>query len=140
MKYDFNEDVGIRPYDYFHKVMGGKWKPYIIRGIHHNGYVRFNELLRILGISPKVLQQQLRELESDGIIQRVVYTVVPPWVDYVFTDAGKELVPIYDMIYKWSLARLKEQGAPIAPYTYIFHEDDPENHLENNSENNSETE
>ena len=114
-------DAGIRPYDFFAKVMGGKWKPYLIRGISHKGYIRFNESLRILGVSAKVLQQQLRELEDDGIIQRKVYSVVPPRVDYVFTELGEKLVPIYDLIFDWSLDRMKELNLPIAPFSYSFH-------------------
>lgn len=116
-----NIDTGIRPYDFYAKVMGGKWKPYIIRGISHKGYIRFNEAMRILNVSAKVLQQQLRELEEDGIIERVVYSVVPPRVDYVFTDLGKKLVPIYDLIFEWALERMEELDLPVAPFSYSFH-------------------
>lgn len=114
-------DEGIRPYDYFRKVMGGKWKPYIIRGIQYNGYIRFNEFSYITGVTPKVLKQQLEELEEDGIIKRIVHTVVPPRVDYVFTEEGKKLVPIYDLIYDWSLEQLEKRGEKIAPYSYLYH-------------------
>lgn len=114
-------DAGIRPYDFFAKVMGGKWKPYIIRGISHKGYIRFNESMRILGVSAKVLKQQLRELEEDGIIQRKVYPVAPARVDYVFTETGKSLIPIYNMIFDWSVKRLEELNLPVAPFSYAFH-------------------
>lgn len=116
-----NIDNGIRPYDFFNRVMGGKWKPYLIRGISHKGHIRFNEAMRILGVSAKVLQQQLRELEEDGIIERKVYSVVPARVDYIFTEVGKSLMPIYDLIFDWSLKRMQELDLPIAPFSYSFH-------------------
>ena len=116
-----NIDIGIRPYDFFNRVMGGKWKPYIIRGISCKGYIRFNEAIRVLGVSAKVLQQQLRELEEDGIIERKVCSVVPPRVDYVFTENGKALTPIYDLIFDWSLKRMQELDLTVAPFSYSFH-------------------
>ena len=115
-------DPGVRPYDYFRRVLGGKWKLFIIRGIIYQGFVRFNELRRITGVTEKVLQQQLRELERDGIIRRTVYPEVPPWVEYTFTPAGEELRPVMDAIYTWSLKRLQERGAPIAPLTFLYHD------------------
>ena len=77
--------------------------------------------MRILGVSAKVLQQQLRELEEDGIIERKVYSVVPARVDYIFTEVGKSLMPIYDLIFDWSLKRMQELDLPIAPFSYSFH-------------------
>ena len=46
---------------------------------------------------------------------------MPPRVDYVFTEEGKKLVPIYDLIYDWSLEQLKKRGEKIAPYSYLYH-------------------
>ncbi|MCI8992795.1 MAG: helix-turn-helix transcriptional regulator [Eubacterium sp.] len=121
MKRIYEMDEGVKPYEYFHKVMGGKWKPYIIRGIQYKGYIRFNEFTYVMGITPKVLKQQLRELEDDGIIRRCIHEVVPPRVDYIFTEAGEKLVPIYDLIFEWSLEQLKKKGEKIAPYSYLYH-------------------
>jgi DNA-binding HxlR family transcriptional regulator len=115
-------DPGTRPYDYYNKILGGKWKLFLIRGIMQKGSIRFNESKRVLGVSEKVLQQQLRELERDGIIKRIVYPEIPPHVEYIFTPAGEELRPILEGIYKWSLKRLQEQGENIAPLTYLYHE------------------
>ena len=122
-------DAGIRPYDFFAKVMGGKWKPYLIRGIAHRGYIRFNESMRILGVSAKVLKQQLRELEEDGIIERKVYSVVPTRVDYVLTETGKTLIPIYDLIFNWSLKRMEALNLPVSPFSYTFHGGDTQEDL-----------
>jgi DNA-binding HxlR family transcriptional regulator len=115
------EDAGIRPYDYWNKVMGGKWKPFIIRGIIFKKVVRFNELKHVLGCSEKVLAQQLRELERDGIITRTIYPEVPPRVEYRFTEDGEKLMPIFDLIHEWSMKQLKSMGAEIAPITYLVH-------------------
>ena len=121
------EDPGIRPYDYFRQVLGGKWKLFIIRGIIYKGFIRFNEMKRITGVTEKVLQQQLRELERDGIIKREIYPEMPPRMEYTFTPAGEELRPVMDAIYTWSLKRLQEQGASIAPLTFLYHGgDEPE--------------
>ncbi|MEV7196657.1 helix-turn-helix domain-containing protein [Streptomyces sp. NPDC093510] len=73
-------------------VVGGKWKPMILWALHSGVTLRFGELRRhIAGVSEKVLIQQLRELESDGIVHREVYREVPPKVEYSLTDLGQSL-------------------------------------------------
>ncbi|MEU7579308.1 helix-turn-helix domain-containing protein [Streptomyces sp. NPDC041068] len=73
-------------------VVGGKWKPMILWALHSGRTLRFGELKRhISGVSEKVLIQQLRELESDGIVHREVYREVPPKVEYSLTDLGQSL-------------------------------------------------
>ncbi|WP_190086379.1 winged helix-turn-helix transcriptional regulator [Streptomyces longisporoflavus] len=73
-------------------VVGGKWKPMILWALHAGRTLRFGELRRHTeGISEKVLIQQLRELESDGIVHREVYREVPPKVEYSLTSLGTSL-------------------------------------------------
>lgn len=73
-------------------VVGGKWKPMILWALHAGTTLRFGELRRhITGISEKVLIQQLRELQSDGIVHREVYREVPPKVEYSLTSLGLSL-------------------------------------------------
>ncbi|MEU6821717.1 helix-turn-helix domain-containing protein [Streptomyces atriruber] len=73
-------------------VVGGKWKPMILWALHSGTTLRFGELKRhIVGVSEKVLIQQLRELESDGIVHREVYREVPPKVEYSLTALGESL-------------------------------------------------
>ncbi|MER6994302.1 helix-turn-helix domain-containing protein [Streptomyces sp. NPDC000410] len=73
-------------------VVGGKWKPMILWALHDAGTRRFGELKRdVHGVSEKMLIQQLRELEADGIVHREVYREVPPRVEYSLTELGQAL-------------------------------------------------
>ena len=83
------------------EVMGGKWKA-LIRFWLRDRICRFGELRRrIPAISERMLTQQLRELEEDGIVRRKVYPVVPPRVEYSLTAYGRTLRPITDLMCKW---------------------------------------
>ena len=76
------------------RVIGGKWKIVIV-GHLMQGEKRFGELKReVKGITQKMLTQQLRELESDGIVHREIYKEIPPKVEYSLTEFGKSLGPI----------------------------------------------
>lgn len=84
-------------------LIGNKWKVLIIRELLKGTY-RFNELHRsIEGISQKVLTENLRKLESDGIIQRTVYAEVPPRVEYSLSELGDNLRPIIAAMRAWGL-------------------------------------
>lgn len=72
------------------------------------GVKRYNQLTRsVVGISAKVLTENLRELENDGIIERKVYPEIPPKVEYFLTDKGNELRPILDLIKNMRMFHLK---------------------------------
>jgi DNA-binding HxlR family transcriptional regulator len=91
------------------KVIGGRWKVLILRELF-TGIKRFGELHRALhGITQKMLTQQLRELEQDGIINRNVYLQVPPKVEYSLTELGETLKPILDAMHEWGLMYLKNR-------------------------------
>ena len=82
-------------------VIGGKWKMPIIHNLS-NGLQRFSALKCLIpGVTQKMLVQQLRELESHGIVHRKVYAVVPPKVKYSLTEYGKTLTPILELIHEW---------------------------------------
>lgn len=82
-------------------VIGGKWKPMILHMLS-DGTMRFGDLKKnIPPVSQKMLTQQLRELESDGIVSRTIYAEVPPRVEYALTDRGRSLKPILDDLYEW---------------------------------------
>ncbi len=83
-------------------VFGGKYKVMIIWFLYQNKILRYNELQKtIKGVTPKMLISQLRELENDGIIERKVYPVVPPKVEYSLTAKGESLIPILLEMRKW---------------------------------------
>lgn len=87
-------------------MLSGKWKLLILRELL-NGVVRFGELQRLIpGISAKVLSQQLREMEDDGLIERVAYPEVPPRVEYKLTEIGESTISIMKEIRRWGLFHL----------------------------------
>lgn len=84
------------------KLIGHKWKVLILRNLHDSGTQRFNELENgINGISQKMLTQQLRQMEADGLIIRKVYPEVPPKVEYSLSELGRSLKPVLDSMNIW---------------------------------------
>lgn len=82
-------------------VIGGRWKPVILHILSEDTH-RFGELRKkIPPVTQKMLTQQLRELEADGVIIRQVYAQVPPKVEYSLSAKGRTLVPILIDLYKW---------------------------------------
>lgn len=89
-------------------VLGGKWKILILWNLR-NQPQRLSELKRLIpAISEKMLIQQLRELEKDGIVHRRDYGEMPPRVDYSFTAHGETLKPIFPVLCKWGELHLKQ--------------------------------
>ncbi|WP_217562525.1 helix-turn-helix domain-containing protein [Paenibacillus sp. GbtcB18] len=83
------------------EVIGGKWKVVILCYLT-KGTRRTGQLKRLMpGITQKMLTQQLRELENDGIIRRVIYNQVPPRVEYSLTEYGQTLSETLDALCKW---------------------------------------
>ncbi len=89
-------------------IIGGKYKPIILYHLIEKT-LRFGELKKFLPqATPKMLTQQLRELEADGLIQRKVYAVVPPKTEYSLTEFGKTLTPILTNICNWGREYLSD--------------------------------
>ncbi|RNF39191.1 winged helix-turn-helix transcriptional regulator [Planococcus salinus] len=83
-------------------ILVGKWKPVILLYLLQEGTKRFSELKRNMpGITQKMLTKQLRELEEEDIIERVVYPQVPPKVEYSMTEYGRSLEPILEAMHEW---------------------------------------
>jgi len=83
------------------EVIGGKWKLLVIYLIS-NEINRFGKMSMILrDVSKQMLTTQLRELERDGIIERVIYPEIPPRVEYFLTEKGKALLPLAQMMKAW---------------------------------------
>jgi DNA-binding HxlR family transcriptional regulator len=88
------------------KVLEGRWKLVILFHLFGDRLVRFSELERAIpAISQKMLIQQLRQLESDGVVRRIVHHQVPPKVEYGLTEWGEALCPALDELLKWTAAR-----------------------------------
>lgn len=86
-------------------AISGRWKLLVLRELD-SGAKRFGELQRALeGITQKVLTQQLRELETDGLVHREVYPQVPPKVEYSLTALGESLHPVIQQMHHWGLER-----------------------------------
>ena len=89
------------------EIIGGKYKGVII-GHLIDKTLRYNELQKLIShATPKMLIQQLKELEADGIIQRKLYPVVPPKTEYSLTGFGQTLAPILDAMCDWGTDYLK---------------------------------
>ena len=87
-------------------VLAGKWKVLIVWHLGF-GSRRFAEIRDLLpGVSEKVLTAQLRELERDGVLRRLVTESVPPRVDYILSDAGKELIAVMEAMCGWGTKHL----------------------------------
>ncbi|MFP3521340.1 helix-turn-helix domain-containing protein [Pantoea sp. SIMBA_072] len=94
------------------KIIEGKWKTIIICQLFAaKGPLRFSELeRRIEGVNQKMLIQQLKQLEKDGIVTRTVYPEVPPRVEYSLTDLGKALGPSMTALIDWAFLRRETLG------------------------------
>lgn len=84
------------------KMIGGKCKPLILDCLIQEGTKRFSELQRfITSVSQRTLTNQLRELETDGLISRTVYAEIPPRVEYSITPKGESLGEILELMCQW---------------------------------------
>ncbi len=84
------------------QLIGNKWKLLIIRNLVYNGEQRFTDFTKTIpAISKKVLTDNLRALEDDGLIEREVFAEVPPRVVYSLSEIGKSLKPILDAMLDW---------------------------------------
>lgn len=85
------------------RVLEGRWKMTILFHLFDKGTLRFSELSRAIPeVSEKMLIQQLRKLEEDGIVSRTVFPQVPPKVEYMLTPTGQALCPALDAILLWA--------------------------------------
>ncbi|QRV22509.1 winged helix-turn-helix transcriptional regulator [Marinomonas foliarum] len=85
------------------KILEGKWKLVILFHLFGGQVKRFSELEKAIpAITQKMLIQQLRQMEADGIVTRTIYHQVPPKVEYRLTDWGQELCPALDALLKWA--------------------------------------
>lgn len=88
------------------RILEGRWKLVILFHLFGGKVLRFSELERAIpAISQKMLIQQLRQMETDGIVRRIVHHQVPPKVEYCLTEWGQALCPALDALLKWAAER-----------------------------------
>ncbi len=97
------------PVDYAFQRIGGKYKGRLL-WVLRDGFMRYGELKRaIVGVTPKMLTQSLRELEADELVSRKVYLEVPPRVEYRLTETGKALIPFIGQVRGWAIKQIEKQ-------------------------------
>lgn len=96
------KDFGYEKFEKVVEMVGGKWKLRIIYMLALHEVLRYGELKRLLSpITHKMLTNQLKELEKDGLIIRTEYPQVPPKVEYSMTEMGRSLQPVVKELYLW---------------------------------------
>ncbi|MDR3092084.1 MAG: helix-turn-helix transcriptional regulator [Clostridiales bacterium] len=102
------------PVDATLRLIGGKYKALLLWHLK-SGALRHGELHRLVPrATPKMLTQQLRELEADKLIKREVFPVVPPKVEYSLTELGGSLEPLLAAMYDWGAGYMKDRGLKIS--------------------------
>lgn len=101
---------GICPFATTQKVLTGKWSIMVMYQLS-TGTKRFNQLQRLLpGVTQTILTKQLRQLEKDGLVTRIVYAEVPPRVEYSLSALGCSFKLVLDSIETWGLSYIKALG------------------------------
>lgn len=105
-----NKEVNIRPFAYALSLIDGKWKMHILFWLWKKEILRYSELKRNLGtVTHKMLSNQLKELERDGIILRKEFPQIPPKVEYSLTETGKSMMPILSSLCRWGVAHMPKE-------------------------------
>jgi DNA-binding HxlR family transcriptional regulator len=100
-RYELDGTFYYCPVDLTLSIIGGRWKSLVFWNLR-NGTLRFGEIKKILvGINDKMLAQVLRELEKSGVVNRKVFEIIPPKVEYSLTDEGKKLLPVMQLMSDW---------------------------------------
>lgn len=108
---DVTPDMAASGVEQAFRMLEGRWKMVIIFHLFGRGTLRFSELERAIpAVSQKMLIQQLRDLERDGIVERTVYPQVPPKVEYKLTAWGEAMCPALDSLLEWAAQRPGQGG------------------------------
>ncbi|MDD5158697.1 MAG: helix-turn-helix domain-containing protein [Sulfuricurvum sp.] len=103
------------PFELTIELIGGKWKGLILWHLLEQKVLRNGEMLRLMPrITQKMLTQQLREMEDNGLVSRVIYEQIPPKVEYSLTPHGEALRPILDMMIEWGVIYAHDNNITIA--------------------------
>src|SRR3954453_5128646 len=113
---DVTPDMAANGVESAFRILEGRWKMVIIFHLFAHGTLRFSELERAIpAVTQKMLIQQLRDLERDGIVSRTVYPQVPPKVEYQLTDWGQAMCPALDALLEWAALRPEQSSDVRSP-------------------------
>ena len=99
-------------------LIGGKYKALILWHLAEKK-LRFSQLKQMVSATPKMLTQQLRELEAQALIHREVFPVIPPKVEYSLTELGRSLLPILVAMRDWGSSYLRDRD--LEPNCFMMH-------------------
>ncbi len=117
MVFDIQKD----PYNHMMRVVFSRWKPFILRAIAIDNGTYFSRFFKQLPITQKVLSQNLKDMQEDGLIYRNVLPEVPPRVEYRLTKEGRSIIGLLDMVYDWGWNDMKSKGLPIDALGEMWH-------------------
>ncbi len=123
-------DIEKDPYNHMARMLFGRWKPFILMAmIFDEGKTNFSDFAKQLPISHKVLAENLRAMEADGLLYRTVVPDTPPRTEYRLTEAGEAMVPLLRAVYDAGWHDMKAKGLPVDALGEMWHgyrERDPE--------------
>lgn len=103
-------EVNPKPFEYSLSLIGGKWKMNILFWLWKRNTLRYGELKKVLNeITHKMLSNQLKELEADGLIIRHEYPQVPPKVEYYLSEKGETLMPVLHSLCLWGSEHIDDE-------------------------------
>lgn len=117
MVFDIHKD----PYNHMMRIVFSRWKPFILRAISVDGGTYFSRFFKQLPITQKVLSQNLKDMQEDGLVYRNVLPEVPPRVEYRLTKEGRSLIGLLDLVYDWGWNDMKSKGLPIDALGEMWH-------------------
>ena len=114
-------DINKDPYHYVMQTVFCKWKPFILQAMAKDDVTNFSRFAKQLPISQKVLSQNLKVLERDGLVLRDVIPETPPRTEYRLTKRGQAVIPLLDQLYAWGRTAMQKEGLPIDALGEMWH-------------------
>ena len=118
MEFDIRKD----PYNHMTRILFSRWKPFILMAmVFDEGKTNFSDFVRQMPISRKVLTENLRAMEADGLLYRTVVPDTPPRTEYRLTEAGQSMAPLLRAVYDAGWQDMKRKGLPIDRLGEMWH-------------------
>ena len=115
-------DVSRDPYSHMARILFGRWKPFLLMAmVFDEGTTNFSDFIKQLPISHKVLAENLRAMEADGLIYRTVVPDTPPRTEYRLTETGLSMVPLLRAVYDAGWQDMTRKGMPIDALGEMWH-------------------